>query len=252
MTIPSDHREIEELLGAYAVHALDDDEQTKVERHLRTCSICRQEVDGYFEIAAALAAGEALDPPPEGLWDRIANRLPSEPAALRRPGRRPAADMRLRRRASPRRLIAVGAAAAAVAAICVLAVDLATADQQLSQARQALGSSVAAFHHALTVPGRRTAALRTPSGEAIAEIVVDPGGRGYLLSTRMPVLENGHTFQLWAVVNGKPISIGLFGNHMKAVAFALGSAPVSALAVTVEPAGGVQTPTYPIIATATV
>jgi len=252
MTIPSEHREVEELLGAYAIHALGDGERVVVERHLETCSTCRREVDAHFEIAAALALGQAVDAPPPGLWDRIVVALPPDgTAAPRADGTRPTVPGPLRGWRSPRRVAAVGVAAAAVATICVLAVSLAGTDQQLSQARQDLRSPVAAFRHALAVPGHRTAMLRTSTGTDVAEIVVDPGGRGYLLASRMPVLAQGRTFQLWAVVHGRPISIGLFGNHPAAIAFDLGSASATTLAVTVEPAGGTQTPTSPLLASGT-
>lgn len=250
MTIPSDHRDIEELLGAYAVHALTEDERVEVECHLETCVTCRQEVDAYFEIAAALAAAQAGHPLPTGLWDRIAGELPSK--STRSDGEGPTPHAPLRRRARVRRSAVVGAAAAAVAVISLLAVSLQSTSRQLAQARDALSGSAAEFRHALTVSGHRTATLRTSSGSVIAEVVVDPGGRGYLLSSGMPNLARGRTFQLWAMVNGKPISIGLFGNRPKTIAFELGSAAVTGIAVTIEPAGGTRAPTAPILAAGTV
>ena len=50
---PHDH-EIEELLGAYALDAVNAEEATAVEVHLTTCPRCRAELDAYREMAAAL------------------------------------------------------------------------------------------------------------------------------------------------------------------------------------------------------
>ena len=48
------HEEASELLGAYALHAVDGDEVTEVEEHLDTCPRCRAELDGLREVAGAL------------------------------------------------------------------------------------------------------------------------------------------------------------------------------------------------------
>jgi len=55
----------------------------------------------------------------------------------------------------------------------------------------------------------------------------------------MPDLPKAETYQLWAMIGGQPISLGLMGNSPAQASFTVsGSATVSALAVTVEPAGG--------------
>src|SRR5205814_2524884 len=72
-----DHDEIAELLGAYALDAVEPEEAEAVARHLETCPRCAQEVDEHREAAAALAfAGETA---PDGLWDRIQSRLEEAP-----------------------------------------------------------------------------------------------------------------------------------------------------------------------------
>src|SRR4051794_37113805 len=72
-----DHDQIADLLGAYALDAVDPDEAEEVARHLETCPRCRQEVDEHREAAATLAfVGETA---PDGLWDRINARLEEEP-----------------------------------------------------------------------------------------------------------------------------------------------------------------------------
>ncbi len=65
-----DHAEIQELLGAYALDAVEPDEAAQIERHLAGCPQCAAEVASYREVAGLLGSAEGLAPP--GLWDRIA------------------------------------------------------------------------------------------------------------------------------------------------------------------------------------
>ncbi|MGH9044990.1 MAG: anti-sigma factor domain-containing protein [Acidimicrobiales bacterium] len=67
------HSEIAELLGAYALDALDPAEVDQVEAHLATCPRCAGEVARHHEVAGLLA-NTGADAPPE-LWDRIAENL---------------------------------------------------------------------------------------------------------------------------------------------------------------------------------
>lgn len=67
------HEELQDLLGAYALDALDPEEMAEVEEHLEECPRCRSEVEAYRNTASLLATpgGEA----PAGVWDRIAAEL---------------------------------------------------------------------------------------------------------------------------------------------------------------------------------
>ncbi|MDR9451171.1 MAG: zf-HC2 domain-containing protein, partial [Acidimicrobiia bacterium] len=78
MTQKQPHETIEELLGAYALDAVDHDERRLVEDHLAQCSICRNELEEHREVAALLV-GDAVEPPPH-VWDRIVGQInPTEP-----------------------------------------------------------------------------------------------------------------------------------------------------------------------------
>src|ERR1700709_993672 len=68
--------ELDALLGAYALDAVDDEERREVEQYLSTNPRARAEVDQYQEVAAMLAfSGSAA---PEGVWDRIASAIEGE------------------------------------------------------------------------------------------------------------------------------------------------------------------------------
>lgn len=258
MTGQLDHRRFQELLGVFALHALDDDERAAVERHLEECPRCRQEVDAHREIAAAL--GHDIEPLPPHLWDRINSVLPDAPprspeltvvpaAAGSHPAPSVLRPTRRHRMRAATTTVAVAAVAAA-AAVVVLGLSLAHTDAQLSRSQQALGTSRSVVQKALATPGHRVVSLRTGDGIHVATVVLVPDGHGYMLDSTMPALAGGRTYQLWAVVNGTPISLGLLGRHPAVAAFTVGSAKVTELAVTIEPAGGVQAPTVSPVATA--
>jgi anti-sigma factor RsiW len=67
------HDEAAELLGVYALDALDPDEAALVEAHLEECPRCRAEVARHHEVSGLLANSGAEAP--AELWDRIAGRL---------------------------------------------------------------------------------------------------------------------------------------------------------------------------------
>src|SRR4051794_36467036 len=75
------HEQVQALLGAYAIDAVDADEVVAVEAHLEECSRCHAELAEMREVAAFLAhsGGDA----PAGLWDRIATSLGENPPPLR-------------------------------------------------------------------------------------------------------------------------------------------------------------------------
>ncbi len=252
------HEEASVLLGAYALDAVDGDEFTELEEHLETCPRCRAELDRLREVAAAM--GNSVEPVPEGLWSRIALRLPEgredeEPPPMPRltsEARSPfraSADGRARRH---RTMVAtVGAVAvAAAAAAAVLGIGLVRADDKVSNL-QATPSAVSA---ALRTPGHRLVELDSSSSQAeLAQVVVVPSGQGYLVSSKLPTLGDDRTYQLWAIEGNQAISLGLLGGSPRRAAFTMaGSTRPSHLSITAEPKGGSVFPTGPIIATGAV
>ena len=254
------HDEASELLGAYALDAVDGEELTALEAHLETCPRCRAELDSLHEVAGAL--GTSVVPLPDGLWSSIASRLPERPGEEPPPmprltpeGRspfRPPADSRPRRRRNA--VATLGALAIAAAAVAVvLGIGLVRADNRVSGLQAAAahqGSPVAA---ALRIPGHRLVALDTPSHGQLAQFVVVPDGRGYLVSSELPRLGADQTYQLWGIVGSRPVSLGLLGGAPSQAVFTMaGANRPSRLSITVEPSGGSVTPTAPIVATGAV
>jgi hypothetical protein len=88
-----------ELLEAYALGALEDDERTAVERHLETCADCRalaaELVETANELPLALGAVSPLRPPP-GLKAQVLRQVaPEERVESRRWWWRPSAALAL-------------------------------------------------------------------------------------------------------------------------------------------------------------
>lgn len=255
------HDEASDLVAAYALDAVDGVERTELEEHLETCPRCCAELDSQREVAAAM--GNSVEPLPEGLWSHIAVRLPErhedqEPPPMprlesegRAPSRPPAAG---RRRPTRTLVTTVGAIAVAAAAVAVvLGIGLVRADNKVSNLQSAQGGPSSTVKAALHAPGHRLITLDSDSHAALAQVVVAPSGQGYLVSSKLPSLGDGGTYQLWAVEGKQPISLGLLGASPRQAAFTMaGSTRPSQLSITAEPLGGSVFPTGPIIASGTV
>ena len=75
-----DHLSAASLLGAYALHACDEDETAEVAEHVRTCDECAAELATLQEVAGWLGADEIDEPPADmrrTLLDRIIQSDPS-------------------------------------------------------------------------------------------------------------------------------------------------------------------------------
>ena len=237
------HDEAADLLGAYALDAVDADEREALEHHLRECPRCRAEVADHRMVASFLASGGGRAP--DGLWDRIAGSLEEPPPELRLA---PVVPLTGRRTVSLRLGGAVAAVAAAV--IAVLGVEVAheghRIDRIATPARPGT-DLLAAAAHALAEPDARRAALRSSDGRVSAQAIVLPDGTGFLVADRLPALPADRTYQLWALAGGLKISAGVLGAHPEVVAFRYAGPDVSGFAVTAEHAGGVvQTANTPV------
>jgi anti-sigma factor RsiW len=257
------HDEASELLGAYALDAVDGEELEQLEAHVDSCPRCRAELDTMREVAAAI--GQSVGPLPEGLWSGIVSRLPDRPAEGESPPMPRLATRATdpsssppRPRPSHRRPRLVVAAIVAVAAALVvggLSVALVRADNRANdlQAKSARQARASAVRVALATPGHDVVSLDSSSGASLARFVIVPDGRGYLLSSQLPALPGDRTYQLWGIFGNRPISLGLLGPSPKQATFTMASsAPARALSITAEPAGGAVAPSTPIVATGNV
>ena len=269
---PMSHPEVQELLGAYALDAVDPELAAIIEDHLRHCARCAQEVAEHHEVAGLLANSGGAAPPV--LWQSIADRLGETPPSWEQlargldvpvdratsvpvegsapPGSPPhESGGSRRRRRTVRSALALAAAAIVVVAV-VLGVQVGDLHHQLDQARST--SLTQAEQAALAAPTTRQIRLTPPSptGEpATTEVtvVLTRSGAGFVVSHELPALPRGRTYQLWAVTGEQKISLGLLGSNPGIAPFSVaGNRPVDAFAITAERAGGVvQTANTPVV-----
>ncbi|TNM68039.1 anti-sigma factor [Streptomyces sp. NP160] len=273
-----------DLTAAYAVDALTGDEVRQAEQHLAGCAACRAELADLREALADLTAPVE---PPAAVRDRVlaalddVDQLPAEPgaAALRAvpaavaDGARSApvapapvpvvggddevALRRARRRSRTGRWVPAVAAAAAAVLVAAAALGGWTALRWRDQAQQAqqaaaVVAQVAAAPDAVTVAasdgGDGWSSARVVASASLGEAVVVPSG--------VEPAPRGRTWQLWWVTGEQaPRSAGLLSGATGAPEVLEGAADgATAVAVTLEPAGGSSAPTttpvavYPLAA----
>ncbi len=244
MDAPS-HREIEELLGAYALDAVEGDEQRVVADHLADCARCRAEVAEHREVAALLAHGGGDAPP--AIWDRIAASIegsgPAKDTVVPPPAlfTKPGAGRGLHRSWQRRSVVPVAAAAAVVIGVLGFQVveQGAKLDEQGDQIEAlADGDGLTdAFQAALGSPDAQLVDLRSSDGLHDVPAVM-AGSEGYVHAAGLPELPEGRTYQLWADMGDTRISLGVLGNRPEVASFAVDRG-VLGLAITEEAGPGV-------------
>lgn len=245
----TEHDDIAELLGAYALDAVDPDEAALVEDHLRGCPRCAAEVAEHREVAAMLAHSGA--PAPEGIWERIVEGLEEPAPELTFPvgGRGGAGVVDLgtarRERVTPRW---VSAAAAAIVLVVVgLVAGFALDDGGSGGTQPVAGTSLEDLaRQVMNDPGARKVMLTAPGGEVelAAPAAVGPDGSGYLMGGVLPSLDPSRTYQLWGISDQVVVSLGVLGASPGVVAFHVDEG-IHTLAITEEVAGGVPSSSNP-------
>lgn len=244
------HEDIQELLGVYALDALEPHEAEVVEAHLEVCPRCRSEVQGHNEVAAML--GNTGGDAPEGLWDRISSHLEEAPPPMRLAlpeGEGSVIPLASRRRSTGFLAVAVGAAAALM--IGVLGVQVIRQEDRINTLNAALEDDavLTAANLALADPAAATAQLASADGSVAAPAVLLPNGTGYLLARQLEELDESLTYQLWGVTDTGVVSLGLLGSSPNDVVPFQISGDVSGFAITAEVAGGVaQSVNEPVVA----
>lgn len=234
------HTEIEELLGAYALDAVDAEEADAVDRHLRECPRCRDEVAAHRQTAALLAHTGA--DAPAGVWDRIAGSLTETPPTAART--LPFAPAASRRRRLPVIPLMASAIAAAAVVVALLGVTVARQNRRLDHL-----SLTQAATAALVNPAAHKAHLVSVTGSVTVDAVVLPDGRGYIVRDSLPGLDASRTYQLWSLEKAGPVSLGVLGRSPDVVSFRAGHLPTE-MAITAEKGPrGVKSPEHQPIVT---
>ncbi|MGD0311169.1 MAG: anti-sigma factor [Acidimicrobiales bacterium] len=263
------HADIQDLLGVYALDAVDPETAAMVEQHLQQCVKCSTEVAQHYEVAGLLANSGGASP--AGLWDRIASQLDSSvpPSWDRLAEKLTSGDGRddrllesegdgadvvsitsaRRSRWALRASVAVAAMAAVVAVLFGVQANHLHSQVSAMQAHPFLS---AAEQAELKQPTTKQVTLMshrgTPSRSAVTVVLTDTG-TGFVEKDRLDALPADKTYQLWGVIRGRTISLGLLGPDPSVVPFSVaGDGSVEAFAITAEQAGGVvQSSHQPVV-----
>lgn len=227
----ADPYDLDELLGAYALDAVDDVERRRIDDYLAVNPRAAAEVQAHREVATMLAF-TGMDAP-EDLWDRIADEIGEQaPPPGPELAKVLAIDDHPRRRGITTAVPWLVAAAAA-AVIGFVAIGLA---DRADAPNEPLADAVDV---ARSDSGSLTTTLVADGSDASAEAIIDRSGRGYILAQDLPALSIDQTYQLWGVVDdGQVISLGILGPNPEIGTFTVDGV-VSALAITIEQAPGV-------------
>ncbi len=225
------HAEIQELLGAFALDALEPREADAVDLHLLDCPRCRAEVADYREAAALLAFPGATAPPV--VWERIQASLEEPPPQLQLARVVPLPESRLR-------TWGVRVLAAAAVILSVLALGVA-----LTSRRGATGVDLA-ITRAAVHPDAKHVHLVSAEASRRAEVVL-LNGQGYLAEHSLPPLEDDRSYQLWGLQGDTKVSLGVLGPKPSRMQFAA-VADYDSLAITVEDRSGAPQPTGAAVA----
>jgi hypothetical protein len=246
------NQELDELLGAFALDAVDGDEREQVEEYLRRSPRARAVVAEYRE-TAALLAHTGTEAPPD-LWERIEGSVAEETPPPDTTATTPAAVVPLGpRRAARLRTVAAGvAAAAAVLVVGALLVKVVEQDDRIDDlARQAdRGGLLAAADAASRDPNAAEVRLASTDGSVVARVVYLPDGNGFVTDSNLRRLPPEFTYQLWARV-GPPqtagvVSAGVLGPDPGVSAFRV-RGPVQEFLITEEQAPGVAETVNPAV-----
>jgi anti-sigma-K factor RskA len=210
--------DLHDLTAGYALDALDPDERAHYEEHLASCERCRDELQGFWQVAGALGRAAGGPTPPASLRERILEQARDE---------RPNVVPLRRRIAAP--VLASAAAVAAVAAVALGIWSLALS-RDLDDANSVLA--------VLSDPNARV--HETADGEA--NLIVTPTGRAALVVRMLAPAPAGKDYEIWVIEDGVPQRAGLF-QQPGVTMLSRKVAPGQTVAVTLEPDGGVDAPT---------
>jgi anti-sigma-K factor RskA len=228
--------EIHALSGAYTMDALDDFERAQFERHLASCPECRAEVDGFYETVGRIADASATEPPAslrqQVLTDIAATRpLPPRTAS-------PARVVPLRRRWAPALVAASALLVGGVGTAAVWHPWTDSTTQQLSASERILHAPDAQRVKADVGGGTATLVRSASLGKAVMVangVGNPPAGKVYELWLQSPA--------------GVMVAAGLMGTGGSVTQVLVGDAShATAAAITVEPAGGSESPSLPPVA----
>lgn len=237
------HDDYKEMIPAHALSALDAADERALTEHLTECEDCRRDLAEWEATAANLAlSAKPMEPSPE-VREKLLRRIRSEKSGTEEPAANVLTFDHPKR--NPwNSLGSLGSIAAIIlfAALIVSVVILWQQNRELQREIQ--------FFQPLTAPGSRVAELSGTSEavSATAKLIYDKTGRAFLIANDLPRAPQGKEYQLWYIVDNKPLPGKTFAPDNNGHGTLKDQVPEAArdsaiFAITLEPAGGVTTPT---------
>lgn len=218
--------ELHTLVGAYALDALDEREQTAFEQHLSSCPTCTAELLEFQATAARLGDAESATPPAE-LRETVLS------AVRRTPQQRPVVTVvpiaRWRRHSST-------LLAAAAAVTVLVAGGLYFAEHDRNSDLVAQQNEVEAI---MTAPDREVSPAGAGDATPVTVISSETLEQAVIMVHDLPRIDEEHSYEMWAIGTDGPRSLGAMPEATEdgtQVVDYLDDA--MAVAITVEPAGG--------------
>ncbi|WP_299537710.1 anti-sigma factor [uncultured Streptomyces sp.] len=235
--------ELHTLTGAYALHALPEDERRAFEQHLHACEACALEVRELSATAARLGLAVS-ERAPRAMRERVLTEITT--VRQESPGQgAPDRSAPPAGRAGRWSRYALAACLAAAAALGGVAVWQGRAAQDARQEADLAQQQNARLARVLSAPDAKTASARLPDGARGTVVVSRSVDRAVFLASGMERPPGGKVYQLWFDVDGTMRSAGLMDPSASDDAVLLDGAVdrASAMGITVEPAGGSDRPT---------
>lgn len=228
----TDDTHVLDLLPAFALGSLDPEETERVEQHLLSCLICRDESDAFQTVSEELSLVIPSATPPDVLRDRLMQRvhraLPKQRVLAQLP-----------QGSWLQRLLPMWG----LASLC-LVVALAGLNLVLWQRLDQVGPFMSSG-------GMRAVPLSPPGADSKATgfvLISANGDEGALVVDGLPALDENQQYQVWLIKDGRRTSGAIFSTDEQSYGGTRIRAPgsllqYSAVGITVEPAGGSPQPT---------
>lgn len=255
-----EHSQFADALALHAMGALDNpQERAGLEAHLVSCGECRRELEALRGDLALLALSTTGPAPPQRSRQRLLDAIAREPRLPKRsPQLAPVGVLR------PRWLTFAPITAAIVLAVVglLLLQDVIRLKRQVARAQNELQAEKERSQRAqevmeiLNAPKAQRwtlVASKTPPQPQVKTIYMQEKAHVLLIASNLAPLPQNKVYQLWLLpMNGSaPMPAGTFkpdangGALMDHVMSA--NVDATAFAITMEPEGGSQTPTMPIV-----
>jgi anti-sigma-K factor RskA len=249
-----DHAQFAEDLALYAMGALDDQACPELEAHLGTCGECRRELDALRGDLAMVALAATGPQPPQRARQRLTQALGAEPQSA--PGLQPGMVVgRLRPRWLSLAPIAIALAMAITSLGLLLEVQRLKSALEAERRDSAHNREIVEMLKDPKAQQNILVPVNYPQQPQVKTIYVRDKGHVLVIANNLAELPAGKAYQLWMLTGeGQPMACGTFktdwrGHSMKLHSMKTAGVDAKGFAITIEPEGGSETPTPPIVMT---